>query len=138
MLLGGQYTGMLVPYYGAFVVIVLGEDFMPWLILCIIRWLSCAGRERSLWSICWLRFWQQPIGNLVSGFGINGAAGCYLLLMVGLVLGFGLYTAGVYQKEKRSMLVMEEERTRISEHTYSPKVDVIIPTYKPEKSSPGF
>ena len=28
---------------------------------------------------------------------------------------------------------MEEERTRISEHTYSPKVDVIIPTYKPGK-----
>lgn len=40
-------------------------------------------------------------GTLVSGFGINGAAGCYLLLMVGLVLGFGLYTAGVYQKEKK-------------------------------------
>ena len=31
----------------------------------------------------------------------NGAAGCYLLLMIGLVIGFGLYTAGAYQSEKK-------------------------------------
>lgn len=34
------------------------------------------------------------------------------------------------------MLIMEGERTRISEYAYSPKVDVIIPTYKPGKKFP--
>ncbi|MEI3183720.1 MAG: hypothetical protein V8S98_10585 [Lachnospiraceae bacterium] len=52
---------------------------------------------------------------LVSSFGINGAAGCYLLLMIGLVLGFGI-SAGAYQKRKQketyAVVVMEEGNGR--------------------------
>ena len=102
MLLGGQYTGMLVPYYGAFVVIVLGGGFyalanLMYYSLVIMR------RQRAIFVVYLLAAVLAAAlsGTLVSGFGINGAAGCYLLLMVGLVLGFGLYTAGVYQKEKK-------------------------------------
>ena len=90
------------PYYGAFVVIVLGGGFyalanLMYYSLVIMR------RQRAIFVVYLLAAVLAAAlsGTLVSGFGINGAAGCYLLLMVGLVLGFGLYTAGVYQKEKK-------------------------------------
>ena len=39
-------------------------------------------------------------GPIVSRWGIGGAAGCYLLLMIGLTAGFGFCMVRAYKREK--------------------------------------
>ena len=102
VILGNDYQGRLADYYGAFIVIVLGGGFyalanLMYYALVIMR------RQRAIFTVYLAAAAAAAIisGLLVSAFGINGAAGCYLLLMIGLVLGFGLYTAGAYQSEKK-------------------------------------
>lgn len=102
MILGGAYKGMLTPYYGAFTMIVLGGGFyalanLMYYSLVIMR------RQKAIFVVYLAEAVLAAVlsGALVSKFGINGGAVCYLLLMIGLVLGFGLHTAGVYQKEKK-------------------------------------
>lgn len=102
MLLGGGYGGMLTRYHGAFVMIVLGGGFyalanLMYYSLVIMR------RQRAIFVVYLAAAALAAVlsGKLVSTFGINGGAVCYLLLMMGLVLGFGLHTAAVYQKEKK-------------------------------------
>ena len=101
-LLGGRYDGMLVQYQAAFMVIVLGGGFyalanLMYYALVIMR------RQKAIFTVYLAAAAAAAVlsGFLVSKFGINGAAGCYLLLMIGLVIGFGLYTAGAYQSEKK-------------------------------------
>lgn len=102
ILLGGPYKGMLTEYYGAFIMIVLGGGFyalanLMYYSLVIMR------RQRAIFVVYLAAAALAAVMSetLVSKFGINGGAVCYLLLMIGLVLGFGLHTAGVYQKEKK-------------------------------------
>ena len=98
MILGSGYEGRLVSYYGAFIIIVLGGGFyalanLMYYALVIMR------RQKAIFTVYLAAAAAAAVssGFLVSKFGINGAAGCYLLLMIGLVIGFGLYTAGAYQ-----------------------------------------
>ena len=102
MILGSGYEGRLVSYYGAFIIIVLGGGFyalanLMYYALVIMR------RQKAIFTVYLAAAAAAAVlsGLLVSKFGINGAAGCYLLLMIGLVIGFGLYTAGAYQSEKK-------------------------------------
>ena len=102
MILGSGYEGRLVSYYGAFIIIVLGGGFyalanLMYYALVIMR------RQKAIFTVYLAAAAAAAVssGFLVSKFGINGAAGCYLLLMIGLVIGFGLYTAGAYQSEKK-------------------------------------
>ena len=102
LFLGSGYGGKLVPYYSAFIVIVLGGGFyalanLMYYSLVIMR------RQKAIFLVYLGAAMVAVIlsGILVSNFGINGAAGCYLLLMIVLVLGFGLFMTGVYQNEKK-------------------------------------
>lgn len=102
MILGSGYEGRLVSYYGAFIIIVLGGGFyalanLMYYALVIMR------RQKAIFTVYLAAAAAAAVlsGFLVSKFGINGAAGCYLLLMIGLVIGFGLHTAGAYQSEKK-------------------------------------
>lgn len=102
MLLGSGYGGKLVPYYGAFIIIVLGGGFyalanLMYYSLVIMR------RQKAIFTVYLSAAVLAAVlsGMLVSKFGINGAAGCYLLLMIVLVLGFGLFMTGVYRREKK-------------------------------------
>ena len=102
LILGSGYEGRLVSYYGAFIIIVLGGGFyalanLMYYALVIMR------RQKAIFTVYLAAAAAAAVlsGFLVSKFGINGAAGCYLLLMIGLVIGFGLYTAGAYQSEKK-------------------------------------
>lgn len=102
LFLGGSYTGMLTRYHGAFIMIVLGGGFyalanLMYYSLVIMR------RQKAIFVVYLAAAALAAVlsGNLVSKFGISGGAVCYLLLMIGLVLGFGLHTAAVYQKEKK-------------------------------------
>ena len=101
-LLGGRYDGMLVQYQAAFMVIVLGGGFyalanLMYYSLVIMR------KQKAIFAVYLAAAAAAAVlsGFLVSKFGINGAAGCYLLLMMGLVTGFGLHTAGACQIEKK-------------------------------------
>lgn len=102
MILGGGYGGELTVYKGAFMVIVLGGGFyalanLMYYALVIMR------RQKAIFAV----YSGAAViavflsGRLVEKYGINGAAGCYLLLMIVLVLGFSLFMAGVYQREKK-------------------------------------
>ena len=100
-LLGGQYDGMLVQYQAAFMVIVLGGGFyalanLMYYSLVIMR------KQKAIFIVYLSAAAAAALlsGTLVSRFGINGAASCYLLLMVMLVVGFGLFMTGVYQNDK--------------------------------------
>ena len=102
MILGRGYEGRLVSYYGAFIIIVLGGGFyalanLMYYALVIMR------RQKAIFAVYLAAAAAAAVlsGFLVSKFGINGAAGCYLLLMMGLVTGFGLHTAGACQSEKK-------------------------------------
>ena len=101
-LLGGRYDGMLVQYQAAFMVIVLGGGFyalanLMYYSLVIMR------KQKAIFIVYLSAAAAAALlsGTLVSRFGINGAASCYLLLMVMLVVGFGLFMTGVYQNEKK-------------------------------------
>lgn len=101
-ILGGKYAGELVPYQGAFIVIVLGGGFyalanLMYYALVIMR------RQKAIFTVYLIAAITAAFlsGAMVSRFGMNGAAGCYLLLMIVLVLGFGLFTAGVFRREKK-------------------------------------
>ena len=102
MILGSGYEGRLTGYHGAFIIIVLGGGFyalanLMYYALVIMR------RQKAIFTVYLAAAAVAAVlsGLLVSTYGINGAAGCYLLLMIILVLGFGLYTAGAYQSEKK-------------------------------------
>ena len=102
MLLGQEYGGSLAGCWMDFGVIVLGGGFyalanLMYYALVIMR------RQKAIFSIyavgalaAWLI--SPP---LVKGFGIHGAAACYLCLMIGLTLGFGLWTVRVCGLEER-------------------------------------
>ena len=101
-LLGVRYDGMLVQYHGAFIVIVLGGGFYA--LANLMYYSLVIMRKQKAIFIVYLSAAAAAVllsGTLVSSFGINGAASCYLLLMVMLVVGFGLFMTGVYQNEKK-------------------------------------
>ena len=84
------------------IIIVLGGGFyalanLMYYALVIMR------RQKAIFTVYLAAAAAAAVlsGFLVSKFGIDGAAGCYLLLMMGLVMGFGLHTAGAYQSEKK-------------------------------------
>ena len=102
MILGSGYEGRLVSYYGAFIIIVLGGGFyalanLMYYSLVIMR------KQKAIFIVYLSAAAAAALlsGTLVSRFGINGAASCYLLFMVMLVVGFGLFMTGVYQNEKK-------------------------------------
>ena len=101
-LLGKDYLGMLKPHYIPFLMIVLGGGFyalanLMYYALVIMR------RQRAIFAVYLGAAVAAALlsGILVSKFGIDGAAGCYLLLMTGLALGFGTLTAKAFQQEKK-------------------------------------
>ena len=102
ILLGEMYRGRLTSYAGAFFVIVLGGGLyavanLMYYALVIMR------RQKAIFTVYAAAAAAAAVMSdlLVSGFGIDGAAVSYLLLMLGLALGFGLWTAGVYKSEKK-------------------------------------
>ena len=105
-LLGESYLGMLEPHYGPFILIVLGGGFyalanLMYYALVIMR------RQRAIFTVYLGAAVAAALlsGILVSTFGIAGAAGCYLLLMIGLALGFGVFTAGAFRQEKKEYAI---------------------------------
>ena len=96
MILGSGYEGRLVSHYGAFIIIVLGGGFYALANLMYYAPGDHAQAEGHIYRVSGSRGSGCGIIRLLwyQKFGINGAAGCYLLLMIGLVIGFGLYTAG--------------------------------------------
>ena len=86
-LLGVRYDGMLVQYHGAFIVIVLGGGFYA--LANLMYYSLVIMRKQKAIFIVYLSAAAAAVllsGTLVSSFGINGAASCYLLLMVMLVV----------------------------------------------------
>lgn len=104
-ILGAEHLGMLRPYYVPFHMIVLGGGFyalanLMYYALVIMR------RQKAIF-IVYLGGSVLAVflsDALVSNFGIFGGAGCYLLLMIGLVLGFGAFTVRSFQKEKKEYM----------------------------------
>jgi O-antigen/teichoic acid export membrane protein len=92
-LLGASYAGKLTAYHGAFILIVLGGGFyalanlMYYALVIMRRQRAIFGIYAAAAAVAW--FLSR---GLVRRFEINGAAVCYLLLMLGLVGGFGLWT----------------------------------------------
>lgn len=102
LLLGGAYAGALSVYSGAFTVIVLGGGLyalanLMYYALVIMR------RQKAIFTVYLLAAAAAAAGSgwMVSGYGIMGAAVCYLLLMTGLALGFGLCTLGAFRREQK-------------------------------------
>lgn len=102
VLLGREYSGMLTAHYVPFILIVLGGGFyalanLMYYALVIMR------KQRAIFAV-YLGAAVVAVflaGALVAGFGISGAAVCYVLLMTGLALGFGFFTVRAFQQEKK-------------------------------------
>lgn len=101
-LVGGVSAGSLSAHFAAFVVIVLGGGLYA-LANLLYYGLVIMRRQTLIFLVYALgALAAVPLsGGLVSEFGINGAAGCYLLLMMGLVLGFGLCMAVAYRRGRK-------------------------------------
>ena len=100
-ILGDGYEGALTVYQTAFVVIVLGGGFyalanLMYYALVIMR------KQKAIFIVYLLAAVTAALisGPIVSRWGIGGAAGCYLLLMIGLTAGFGFCMVRAYQHEK--------------------------------------
>ena len=100
-ILGAGYEGTLTVYQTAFVVIVLGGGFyalanLMYYALVIMR------KQKAIFIVYLLAAVTAPLisGPIVSRWGIGGAAGCYLLLMIGLTAGFGFCMVRAYKREK--------------------------------------
>lgn len=100
-ILGEGYEGALTVYQTAFVVIVLGGGFyalanLMYYALVIMR------KQKAIFIVYLLAAITAALisGPIVSHWGIGGAAGCYLLLMIGLTAGFGFCMVRAYQHEK--------------------------------------
>ncbi len=110
LLLGSGYEGKLSIYSRAFTVIILGGGFyalanLMYYALVIMR------KQRTIFLVYFTAAAAAAILSeiLVSAFGMNGAAGCYLLLMTGLLLGFGLCTMGVYRQKQNKISASKGE-----------------------------
>ena len=102
LILGAGYGGSLNRYWMDFALIVLGGGFYALANLMYYA-LVIARRQRAIFTvyaagagIAWLI--SRP---MVESLGIHGAAVCYLLLMAGLTLGFGIWTLTVCGREER-------------------------------------
>lgn len=100
LLLGSGYEGALSQYEGAFTVIVTGGGLYAFANLMYYA-LVIMRRQKAIFAVYLAAACVAAgiSGPMVLNFGIMGAAVCYLLLMTGLVLGFGLWTAGVFRRE---------------------------------------
>ena len=103
-LVGGLEVGSLSGYYMAFIVIVAGGGFyalanLMYYALVIMR------RQRDIFCVYAVGTAAAMVlsGGLVGSFGMNGAAACYLLLMAGLTLGFGLCSAAAFVRARGRM-----------------------------------
>lgn len=92
-IMGGE-PGVLTAYFWAFAGIVLGGGFyalanLMYYALVIMR------RQKAVFFVYAAGAAAAAVlsGAFVGAFGINGAALCYVVLMGGLCLGFGLCTA---------------------------------------------
>lgn len=103
-LLGAGYGGKLVSCHLAFSIIVLGgglyalANLMYYALVIQRRQKAIFGIYAAAAVIAWM-----ISGRLVRSFGMDGAAVCYLLLMTGLVLGFGLWTVRAYKQGKEGV-----------------------------------
>ena len=70
-------------------------------------------------------------GGLVGAFGINGAALSVSAADSGETAGFGFCTVKILQERGKGDKTMTEERKKNA--LRKPRVDVVIPTYKPGK-----
>lgn len=100
-LLGAGFEGTLTVYQSSFVVIVLGGGFyalanLMYYALVIMR------RQRAIFIVYLVAAATAALvsGPLVSRWEIAGAAGCYLILMIGLTAGFGICTVRTYERER--------------------------------------
>lgn len=105
LILGKDYLGMLEPYHGSFTIIVLGGGFyalanLMYYALVIMR------KQREIFTVYLTEAVLAALlsGWMVSKFGIVGAAACYLLLMIGLTLGFGFFTGRAFLREKKEYM----------------------------------
>lgn len=100
--IGAMDRGNLTAYYIAFIMIVLGGGLyalanLMYYALVIMR------RQKMIFLVYAVGAAAAVLlsGTMVSYFGMNGAALCYLTLMAGLVLGFGLCTALACGRERK-------------------------------------
>ncbi len=101
VILGAGYEGSLVRYHIPFVVIVLGGGFfalanLMYYALVIMR------KQKAIFAV-YLAAAAAAVclsGSMVERWEIAGAAGCYLILMMGLAAGFGICTVRTYRREK--------------------------------------
>ena len=100
-ILGSGYEGSLTVYQTAFVVIVLGGGFyalanLMYYALVIMR------KQKAIFIVYLLAAVTAALvsGPMVTRWGLGGAAGCYLLLMMGLTAGFGFCMVRGYRCEK--------------------------------------
>lgn len=101
MILGPGYEGRLTRYQTAFVLIVLGGGFyalanLMYYALVIMR------KQKEIFAVYLAAALAALFlaGPMVGRWGIGGAAGCYLMLMSGLVAGFGACTVSTYRNAK--------------------------------------
>lgn len=101
MILGPGYQGTLTRYQTAFVVIVLGGGFyalanLMYYALVIMR------KQKEIFAVYLAAALAALFlaGPMVGRWGIGGAAVCYLILMAGLVAGFGACTVSTYRSAK--------------------------------------
>ncbi len=101
LLLGASYEGCLTPYFGAFLVVIAGGGFYA-LANLMYYGLVIMRRQRMIFCVYAAAAAAAAVisGPLVAAFGIQGAALCYLLLMLGLTAGFGICMTGVLLREK--------------------------------------
>lgn len=101
LMMGGE-PGVLSVYFYAFTGIVFGGGLyalanLMYYALVIMR------RQRQIFAVYAVAAAAAFLlsGRLVTAFGINGAALCYVLLMAGQTFGFGLCTVYIYEREKK-------------------------------------
>ena len=104
ILMGGD-KGVLTVYQSSFVIIVLGGGFyaMANLMYYALVIMRRNGTILGIYGTAAAAAWILS-GALVSKAGILGAALCYVILMAGLMIGFGICTAGLYQREKKEQI----------------------------------
>lgn len=110
-LLGSGYEGSLTKYHTSFVIVVLGGAFFAVMNLLYYA-LVIMRRQRNIFAIYiavgLIAFFLA--GPVVSGYGIEGAAIVYLLLMILLAAGFTALTLAAYWKGKKSPCGIENNR----------------------------